>query len=47
VATHLYGAINNLVEDVTMEEIEEVFGTSAENLSFSFVRRVTRYEKQR
>ena len=33
VATHLYGAINNLSTDIPKEEIEDVLGTTADNLS--------------
>lgn len=49
IATHLYGAINNLssVDNIPREELEDVLNTSAENLSGSFMRNVKRLDLQR
>ena len=46
VATHLYGAINNMsVVDVPQEELDDLLGTSAEYLSNSFVGKVKHMNK--
>ena len=45
VATHLYGEINNLSGDENLEKIENLFETSALNLSNTFAFRAHLVEK--
>ena len=45
-ATHMYGAMNNLAEEVSPEELEDALNTSATQLiSQSFTRKVRRLRK--
>jgi len=47
-ATHLYGAINGLADEVSPEELEDALNTSATQLlSQSFTRKVRRLEQHR
>ena len=47
VATHLYGALNNVSVDIGQDELDDVLGTSMEAMNMSFVRKVKKFERQR
>ena len=40
VATHLYGTISSLTTEMPTDELEDILGTSARDLSISFIKRV-------
>ena len=44
-ATHLYGALNNQSLDMGKDELEDVLGTSMENMNISFVQKARKLER--
>lgn len=47
VATHLYGAIDNMSMEMGEEEINDLLNSSAQNLSQTITKQVRRYDRQR